>query len=189
MEQIFFILFAVGILYSVISFLLGNVFTFGDMDADIGIDWSDIGFFDIPVSPFRPIVIAGFITVFGGIGLLLHKYYSLPAVLSSIAAFAAALLISFIVYRFVVVPVYRAQNGNVHSINDVKGLDAIVTSSIVGSSFGRIRYTADNQFYSAPARSEDGSDIRQGEKAVIVRIDKNVFYVKRKVETDLNVPG
>jgi membrane protein implicated in regulation of membrane protease activity len=182
MERIFYLTFATGILYAVVSFILSNAF--GDLDSDINIDWSDIGFLDIPISPFRPVVIACFVTVFGGIGLLVRRYYGLPSVLSFLIAFAAALTVSFLLYRLVVVPLYRAQNGFVHDMNEIAGRPALVTHSIYGGQYGRVRYTINGEIFSAPARSVDGLDIRQGEESIIVKVEKNLLLVQKA-----SVPG
>jgi membrane protein implicated in regulation of membrane protease activity len=177
MESLFFLSFAVGVLYTVISFVLSNAF--GDLDGDVNIDWSDIGFLDIPISPFRPIVIACFITVFGGTGLLARRYYGLPSVLSFLIAFTTALLLSYLLYRLVVVPLYRAQNGYVHHIDEVAGMPVLVTHSIYGTRYGKVRYIIDGEVFSAPARSADGLDIRQGEEAVVVEVKKNLLVVQK----------
>lgn len=191
MENIFFVAFVIGIIYTVVSFLLGTVISFGDLNTELEFDinWDDIGFFDVPISPLKPIIIASFITVFGVIGLIIYKYYKFPMILSIIIAFTAALIISFLIYHFIVIPLYRTQNRMVHDINELSDKSAIVLSSIYGNKYGKIRYTIEEGVYSGPARSVDGRDIKQGESALIVKIEKNVFFVER-VNKDImvNIP-
>lgn len=191
MENIFFVAFVIGIIYTVVSFLLGTVISFGDLNTELEFDinWDDIGFFDVPISPLKPIIIASFITVFGGIGLIIYKYYKFPMILSIIIAFTTALIISFLIYHFIVIPLYRTQNRMVHDINKLSDKSVIVLSSIYGNKYGKIRYTIEEGVYSGPARSVDGRDIKQGESALIVKIEKNVFFVER-VNKDImvNIP-
>lgn len=179
MENLFLITFMIGVIYTVISFLLGQIVDFagGDMDVDFG--WENIGFFDIPVSPLKPVVIASFMTIFGGVGLLAYRYKGVSFALSLTMAFAIAFVSAFLIYRLIVIPLYRAQNTSAHDIDKLQGTDAVVTSSIYGDSFGRIRYVVNDCTYSAPAKSISQKDIKQGEKVLIVEVENKVFYVEK----------
>ena len=86
MEHIFLIAFIVGILYTLISFLLGQIVDFAGGDIDVDFEWENIGFFDIPISPLKPVVIASFITVFGGVGILAYRYQGFPFLFSFLAS-------------------------------------------------------------------------------------------------------
>ncbi|WP_094545948.1 NfeD family protein [Petroclostridium xylanilyticum] len=179
MGNIFFIAFAVGVVYTLISFLLGQILSFDGGDIDVDLDWEGIGFFDIPISPLKPVIIASFITIFGGVGLLAHRYNGMTFLLSFCLALTMALIGAFLIYKLIVIPLYRAQNTSAHDINHLQGTDAVVTSSIYGDKFGRIRYVVNDCTYSAPARSINQQDIRQGEKVIIIDVEKNVFYVEK----------
>ncbi|MCG8498868.1 MAG: YqiJ family protein [Firmicutes bacterium] len=178
MEHIFLIAFIVGILYSLVSFLLGQIIDFAVGDIDVDFEWENMGFFDMPVSPLKPIVIAAFMTIFGGVGVLAYDYRKLSFLLSFLIAFLIAFAGAFVIYRFIVIPLYRAQNTSSHDIHKLQGTEAVVTSSIYGAQFGKIRYVINDCTYSAPAKSVYQKDIKQGEKVLIVEVENNVFYVE-----------
>lgn len=197
MLKLFQVCFVTGVLFSVLSFIMGRVsdlihmgadaeidvdidtdFNFDtdfDVDTDIGVD---IEVPALPVSPLKPIVMTTFVTVFGGIGMICTiKGFSqgIAAVIALISGIAAA----FLLYRFIIVPIYMAQNTSAISQKELKGALAKVTLAINGNLFGKISYTSKGNTYSAPARSIDGEDIERGVPVVIINIDKNTFYVKR----------
>lgn len=197
MLKLFQVCFVTGVLFSVLSFIMGRVsdlihmgadaeidvdidadFNFDtdfDVDTDIGVD---IEVPALPVSPLKPIVMTTFVTVFGGIGMICTikgLSQGIAAVIALISGIAAA----FLLYRFIIVPIYRAQNTSAISQKELKGAQAKVTLAINGNSFGKISYTSKGNTYSAPARSIDSEDIERGVPVVIINIDKNTFYVKR----------
>ena len=162
-----------------------------DLDAggiDAGADASgfdaDAGDFDAHVhgagvSPFKPMVIAMFLTVFGGSGLLLDGgftwFFALPL------AIAIGLAAAFCLYRFVYVPLYKYQGRGVVEKQRLVGLTATVTEAIPQGGFGKIKYVADGNVYNAPAKAEDGGGITRGSTVQIMYIEKNAFFVKTKI--------
>lgn len=169
--------FFTGVLFAIVSFLLGQLFDVGDADGSVDFDASG----DLPgltISPLKPVVIVAFVTVFGGAGLMaLHSGTSSSAAL--IIAVLAALFVSLGMYYFVVVPLYRAQNTSAGSQREMIGQTAIISLRILSDGFGRISYTANGNSYSAPAKSVDGKNIEGGAEVTIEKVEKNVFYVKK----------
>jgi len=147
----------------------------GDVELDISISGEAPEF---SVSPLKPIVITTFVTVFGGIGMIctINGLSQAPAAVIALISGAAA---AFLLYRFIIVPIYRAQNTSAISQKELRGALAKVTLAIKGSLFGKISYTVSGNTYSAPARSIDGEDIERGIPVVIINIEKNTFYVKK----------
>jgi len=188
MLMLFQVCFVTGVLYTVISFLLGHLLDAagfdGDLDADveIGVD-ADAGIdldgdlAGVSVSPLKPITVAAFVTVFGGTGMILMRTGFGP-LLAAAAAVALGFAVSFLLYRFIVVPLYRAQNTSAISQKLLVGSLAHATLTMKEKSFGKIRYTAEGNTYSAPAKSVDGKMIAKGAPVVIIDIKKNIFYVK-----------
>lgn len=154
---------------------MGQLFDFLDFDADIDMD-GDI--FGLPVSPLKPIIIMSFITTFGGIGIIMTNKG-----VSSITSFAIGLIfgivVSTILYKFVVVPLYKAQNTSAISKEELIGHIGKAKESIIGNGFGSITYVVNGNTYSAPAKSIDSTNIYKGEEVKIVSIEKNIFYVVR----------
>lgn len=201
--RIFQVCFASGVLFTVLSFILGRVSDFSDMGTDIeaGVDMdADMNFDadldidadggleldtgaagdvpELPVSPLKPIIITTFVTVFGGIGMIcMIKGVSQAA--AAVIALSAGLATSFLLHRFIIVPLYRAQNTSAISQKELRGALAKVTLAIRDNRFGKISYTMGGNTYSAPAKSVDGSDIERGVPVVIINIEKNVFYIKK----------
>lgn len=197
MLKLFQVCFATGVLFSVVSFIMGRVSDFShigadaemDIDIDAGTDISLEGDSELdlpalgeapelPVSPLKPIVLTTFVTVFGGAGMICMKN-GFSQLLSAIVALVSGAFVSFLLYRFILVPLYRAQNTSAVSQKTLRGGLAKVTLAIRGGMFGKISYTVGGNTYSAPARSVDGGDIERGTPVVIITIEKNTFYVKR----------
>jgi membrane protein implicated in regulation of membrane protease activity len=192
MLKLFQVCFYTGVLYTVISFILGHLLDFagvgGDIDVDIDVDvdididvdggidsHTDIA--GVHVSPFKPITIAAFVTVFGGVGMIfLKNNYNALVALAAAAVFGFAT--SYLLYRFLLVPLYRAQNTSAVSQAELVGSLAYTALSMKDESFGKIRYTVEGNTYSAPAKSVDGRVIAKGVPVVIINIKKNIFYVK-----------
>lgn len=184
MLKLFQVCFYTGVLYTVISFVMGHLLDFAGVggDADIDID-ADAGMdinghmTEMMVSPLKPVTIAAFITVFGGTGIILtrNNYSSLIA-LSGAAILG--LTVSYLLFRFIIVPLSRAQNTSAVPQAELVGGLAYATLSMKDKSFGKIRYTVEGNTYSAPARSIDGKAIAAGAPVVIIDIKKNTFYVK-----------
>ncbi|MCI0747303.1 MAG: hypothetical protein L0Y58_18010, partial [Verrucomicrobia subdivision 3 bacterium] len=72
---IYFICFGIGLLFTIVSAVLGDVF--GGHDGDVGTGGHAEAGYDhtgLPgVSPFSPTIIASFATAFGGFGMILSK--------------------------------------------------------------------------------------------------------------------
>lgn len=135
-----------GVLFAVLSFVLGRISDFADTgtDIDAGVD-ADPGVElgtgmaadtpELPVSPLKPIIITTFVTVFGGIGMIC-RIKGLSQAAAAAIALLPGLATSFLLYRFIVVPLYRAQNTSAISQKKLKGALAKVTLAIRGSRFG-----------------------------------------------------
>ncbi len=167
--QLFYICFGVGVLYTVISFLLGQLFDFMDFDGDFELGTN--------ISPLKPAVIAVFVTVFGGTGIILLRNNVL-FITSLIISLIISVIFSYIIYRYVIVELYKAQNTSAVERQKLIGQRAKVTLSIKQGSYGKIKYVVNGNTYSSPAKSEDGSEILKDEEVEIVYIDKNTYYVK-----------
>lgn len=188
MLKLFQVCFYTGVLYTVVSFLLGHIGHFGDagahVDTDINLDGGvdlhvghGLDISDASISPLKPITIAAFVTVFGGVGMILMKNdYS--AFISALAAAALGLSIAYLLFRFIIVPLNKAQSTSAVSQAQLVGSLAHSVLSMQKNEFGKIRYTVEGNTYSAPARSIDGKLIAKGVPVVIIDIKKNIFYVK-----------
>ncbi len=176
MLTIYQVCFRVGVLFTIVSFILGQFLDFMDFDGDLDLDGDIHG---IAVSPFKPVVITAFITVFGGVGIMgLDK--ELSQILTLIVAVIAAFVVAWLFYKLVIVPLHKAQNTSAISQTEIIGFKAKVDLTITGTSFGKISYVIGGNTYTAPAKSQNGEDILKDEIVVISSIKDNVFFVNRQ---------
>lgn len=190
MEYFYTTVFLVGVIYTVVSFLMGGLLGFAHLDGhiDTHIDMHmdthiDTHFDGLGVSPtfavfpLKPITVVSFLTVFGGVGLMGTRY-KLNAVIVFVLAIFIALFVAFILYKFVVIPLYKAQNTSAISQDKLIGLRAKVISPILENGFGTIAYVVNGSKYNAPAQHINKMSVPQGEEVMIYEIVKNVFYVQ-----------
>ena len=163
METFFTILLGVGVGYAVIGFLLGEVIGHGDTNVT-------------HISPFKPVVMAAFVIVFGGTGLLFVRFL-LPIVAVPLAGLAGV-AVSYAFYKGIIIPLSNAQNTTAVAIQSLVGHHAKVTEKILQGQFGKITYKVNDSTYTAPAKSEDGNIIERNASVEIVYIENNAYYVR-----------
>ena len=171
MNIFFWVAFGVGVGYTVIAFLMGSFLDVADLETDVDFSGS--------VSPLKPSVIAAFVTVLGGSGLLLQMtgltaFYALPA------AGLCGAFVAYLMYRFVVVPLSRAQNTSAVEIQSLIGHTATVTEKIFQGGYGQIAYAENGNSYNSPAKSFDGNEIPRGSDVEIMSIEDNTYFVRKK---------
>ena len=159
------IAFGIGLGFIVISLVVGEM-----MQCHSG-----------PFTIFQPILIAVFLTVSGGVGLLLSgraetvigAWYVLGISITSGFLFAAA------INRFVMIPLRKAENTSSFNIQETIGQMARVISPIPQGGYGKIKYNISGSVVTSPAKSEDGNEIKNGENVEIIYISENTYYVRR----------
>lgn len=179
--EIYKIIFATGVLYAVVSFLLGQLFDFNHIQLHVHLD-GEMPLFG-GISPIKPITIVTFITVFGGVGLMISDV-GFSNIVSLLISFIAALITSFLMFRLIVIPLYKHQNTSVSSQKDLIGTSATVVSTIFKDGFGEIKYVKNKNTYSAPAKHISNKTIGSGEQVFIVKIEDNIFYVDYSMPND-----
>ncbi len=174
--MLFYVCFGVGVGYTLLSFFLGealNIFHF-DTEFDTHFEMGDV------ISPLKPSVIAAFITVFGGAGIIASRQLTLlPA---CIVAALFGFVVAFLFYRFIIVPLYKAQNTSAVEKQSLIGFDAKVSEGIPQGGYGKITYYANGNTYTAPAKAEGGGGIKRNSSVEITCIEKNTFFVRKKEE-------
>lgn len=169
MEFLFSVCLGVGVGYTVISFLMGNLLSIGDFGGD-----TDVG----TLSPLKPAPVAAFLTVFGGTGLIF--FHSFGIIISAVVATMLGISTSFIIHRFILIPLHKAQNTSTVEQQSLIGHVATVTEKIFEGGYGKITYYANGNTLSAPAKSEAGDEISTGTYVEILHIEENTYYVKPK---------
>ena len=203
----------VGIIYTIASFLLGSLGDLGGHSGDVGGgDMGDMGGQpgdfshsygvetgghgeaqgaagvggEVLFGPFSPLVIAFFLTCFGGVGLILTKipltanpYLNMP-----VAAVSGFLLAWLLVSVFNRVLGGMASSSEVR-LNTLVGTEAEVTVAIPPMGIGEISYIAMGSRYVTPARNEEQVPIPRYAVVRITRIVGNSFFVRPAVEEQL----
>lgn len=182
MIKFFNVCFGVGLGYSVLVFLFGHVFDIFDFDfgadTDFDLDSSIESAGDACISPLKPAMIATFLLVFGGVGTILIRNYVL--VIAFGLAAALGFIASFIIYKFIYTPLYKAQNTSAVERQSLIGTVAKVTEYIPQGRYGKLTYYVNGNTYNAPCKSEDGTEISKNETVEIVGIVKNTFFVREQ---------
>jgi amino acid transporter len=181
-----------GFLFTIVSAFLGHAFGggheghfdagTGGHDGDVGTGGhADAGFENtgMPgVSPFSPLLIACFITAFGGFGLVLRQISFtrnplMSAPLSAIGAFAIAAGL----YWLLATVFSKTQSSSESHVASVVGMTATIITPIPANGVGEIAYVQAGSRYTAPAREEKGAAVANGQAVKIVRVVASQFYV------------
>ncbi len=174
MLTVFQVCFFVGIGLMLLSLIFGNIFEI------IGIDGLDLDF-DIGLGifiPISPILLIFFVTVFGGVGWLIwYVFPELSVILIVLFALAAGIAMSTLMNLFVIRPLKKAQNTSTPDLEDLMGLPATVTETILENGFGEISYVINGNSYTSPAKGIHGEAFKAGQEVVICWITDYIFYV------------
>lgn len=182
MEYGYTIIFLVGVIYTVVTFFLGGLLGLAHFDTHIDTHF-DIHFDPhsvtptFTISPLKPITIVSFITVFGGVGIMGTRL-GISGIIVFILAVVTGLITSFVLYRFIVVPLYKAQNTSAVSRVKLIGIKATVISPIFENGFGTIAYVVNGSKYNGPAQHVSKRAVEQGEEVIVYDIKNNIFYVQ-----------
>lgn len=172
MFTFFQICFGVGVVLTVVLFLLGGVLDLFDGDLDFDLDFLDFNL-GIP----SPMLILIFLTVFGGSGMLLyHPLEAVPVVIVVIAGLLGIALSTFI-NQGIIKPLKKAQNTSTPEEEEIIGLPANVTETIERGGCGEITYSIHGNTYSSPAKAVNGDAIVKGTVVAICWIQDYVYYV------------
>ena len=171
----------VGFVFVVLSAMLGHLFggAHGHVGgsgghAEAGGDSSD----SPGVSLFSPIIMAAFVTSFGGFGLVLTEIEAtrrplISTPLAILGAFVVAMTLVGVLGKLM-----RASDSSSESkVSSLPGCIATVVSSIPAGGVGEIAYVQGGTRYTAPAREEEGLLVGTGKAVTITRIVGQQCYV------------
>ncbi len=154
-----------------------------EITADVGTGGhAEAGFDDsgVPgISFFSPLVLACFITAFGGLGIVFSGIPATESVwLSAPLSVAGALCLAFVALWLFNIVFSRSQSSSESRVATLIGQTATIITPIPVNGTGEIAYVQGGTRYSAPARSESGAAISQGQAVKISRIVGTQFYVE-----------
>ena len=177
--------FAFGLLFTVMTFLLGGLGgghshggAHGFLGSLTGAHAQAHGQSANSVSPFSLSTVSAFLTWFGGAGYLLTRYSPLAALGITLAALLFGLVGAALF--FTAVARYIVPRLTVLNPADfrMEGAVARVTSTIQPTGIGEIVYTLGGTRHADGARSESRELIERGTQVVILRMEKGIAYVQ-----------
>ncbi|MBW1807955.1 MAG: hypothetical protein JRJ87_07135 [Deltaproteobacteria bacterium] len=200
MLTFYFICVLVGLIFAVLSFIFSggfeaNVDIAADVGADAGGDFGhdvtggDVGVGDVHFPLFSPVVLACFVTAFGGGGIIGLKMFPFMPILSLLFAIGSGLLVGLLV-GFIVMKIFTALQVNaITTARSLIGSVAEVTEIIGAAGVGQISFSGRQGRVSGPARSEENKDIGRHAMVTITRVVGGLYYVREHVDEKLrNVP-
>lgn len=182
-EKIYLGCFSFGFLMSLASFLAHS------LHAHMPGHHGDIGFkggFKGPghshggFSKLNMTTLSAFLTWFGGVGYLLHRYSTFGFYIAMGDAAASGMVAAYVVYMFVARVLMRKQ-GEMRQIDyDMVGMLGRVSSPIVGEKgIGEMIYSHEGARRHVAIRSEQMAPIAKGTEVVVTRYERGVAYVRR----------
>jgi membrane protein implicated in regulation of membrane protease activity len=174
--------FGVGLLFAIVSAFLGHLFGGHDADVDVGTGGhAEAGFQDTGMpglSPFSPTTITAFITAFGGLGMIFSRIQATesPWVSAPLALLGALIIAAGVVWLFGTV-FHKVDASSESRVATLVGMGATVITPIPADGVGEIAYVQSGSRYTAPARTEGGAAVANGQTVKIVRIVGTQFYV------------
>jgi len=185
-EQFFLICFAVGLAFSVLTFLLGSMH----------IHWPH---FHVHMGGHAPVsskltpkiggrggvgpvnigTIAAFLGWFGGAGYLLAHYANVWIYTALMVAVIFGLIGATILFLFLSRVLMRHDASLDPADYDMVGVLGKVTSSIRVSGTGEMIFSRAGARKAAPVRSEDGGAIPVGSEVIVTKYERGIAYVRR----------
>jgi len=194
---IYFVLFAIGLGYAIISALMGQLTHIDlpgvdidlpgvdlhpdmpDIHAEVSFDGGhDIDHPDVGLSPLSPITIATFITTFGGVGLLVNNLTRLASLWGLLISASSGLLLSGVMFLLYTRVLMAAQGSSELRMRDLAGKVGEVTAPIPEGRVGEVAFVARGSRITAPARSADGQAIPRGTVVTITSSVGGVIVVR-----------
>jgi membrane-bound ClpP family serine protease len=179
---IYLICFGVGLLFTIISAVVSDIFGGGDAHADVGTGGhAEAGFehTGLPgVSPFSPTIMAAFATAFGGFGMILSKIEATQSpLISAPLSLLGGLVLAGGVFLMFNKIFSITQSSSESRVATLVGMSATIITPIPQHGVGEIAYVQGGSRYTAPARSESGAAVGNGQTVKINRIVGTQFYV------------
>ncbi len=176
MESVLLGVFLFGLIFSVLSFLLG--FAEAEIPTPDFLD-VDLGGGQATLSPWNVSTILAFLTWFGGIGYLLTSQTSFTDMAVVALAVLGGLLGAAVVFLAIVRLLLPGQTAPLRTEDfRLEGTLARVTMPMGGVRTGEVVYSKHGTTRSEGARSADGSPLQRDTEVVVLRYEKGIAYVE-----------
>ena len=173
----------IGLLFVLGSAIFGHFIGGHDADGGVGTGGHAEAGFDhsgVPgISFFSPLVLACFITAFGGFGIIFSGFKPTSSVwVSAPLSICGGFCLAFIVLWLFNAVFSKTQSSSESQVASLVGLAASILTPIPEKGVGEIAYVQGGTRYTAPARSERGVSVPAGQSVRITRIVGTQFYVE-----------
>ena len=179
-ELIYLVCFFLGLGFAFLSALMSGVFT-GGAEAHVGSghDIHATAGDTIHFPLLSPVVLAMFISTFGGAGYIYKRTLGLDLIAHVAAAAATAIVVALAVAWLLYKVFQVAQGSSEAHVADLIGVEAEVITAIPAEGLGEIAYHAKQSRYNAPARTNDGKALGPHTTVKIVRILGGTYIVEK----------
>ncbi|OZI13470.1 hypothetical protein CEW92_01150 [Bacillaceae bacterium SAS-127] len=127
---------------------------------------------------FNPTVVLAFVTIVSAIGYCLERFSSLTSLYIFLIAMGIALVLDFLLYYFVLVPLSSAEESLVYTEESLSGRTGKVIIPIPQDGFGEVIIESSSGMISKPACAFDDQPIAEGTTVLIIDVQKGVLYVQ-----------
>jgi hypothetical protein len=198
-SDFYLICFAVGFLFSLLSFVAGSLNVHGHWPHAHGLHFHS-GAHHVPggsgaaaqghggathsVSPFNFFTIAIFLAWFGGTGYLLTRFSTIVFVLGLLISTAVGLVGASIVFVFLAKVLMSPEALMDPADYEMVGVIGRVSSPIREAGTGEIIYSQVGSRRACAARSEDNVAIERDAEVVVTRYEKGIAYIRRWEEVN-----
>jgi len=163
------VFFGIGVGFVILTLVIGRV-----MEAEVA-----------SLSFLSPTLIAVFLTVTGGLGLILTPrfYGTAGAGIVFVISALSGILVASAINNFVIKPLHRLEGTNTYNRQEVIGqLVEVIAKIPHGGGYGKIKYNAEGSIVTGPAKCEDGTELKIGEHVEITRVEGKTYFVKKVIE-------
>jgi membrane protein implicated in regulation of membrane protease activity len=177
------ICFALGFLFSLLSFLLGGLRLphglGGHLHAGAHLHLGHGGHGgNAAGSVLNPVTLAAFLAWFGGIGYLLTRFSTLWFAVGLGIALLSGVTGAGIIYLFLSRVLKAESEGLDLEDFDMVGMLGRISMPIRAGGTGEIIYSNAGTRHTCGARAEDGAAIGKGTEVVVTRYEKGIAYVR-----------
>ena len=188
-ENFYLACFALGFIFSVLSFLLGgfrwhlpHALGGGHVHAGPHVHVSHaggrIGAGKAQAPLLNPVSLAAFLAWFGGVGYLLTRFSAVWFIVGLGIALLSGITGAAVIYPFLS-RVLMSENENLDPADyDMVGVLGHISMPIRAGGTGELIYSQEGTRRTCGARAEDGSAVEKGTEVVVTRYEKGIAYVK-----------
>ncbi len=186
-SDFYLICFAVGFLFSLLSFMLGGMH-FGDFSHGHSLDFgghgngsagTHAGNGSAHISPINLFTIAVFLAWFGGTGYLLSRYSTIMFALGLLVSAIVGLVGASVVFLFLARVLANPEANMDQADYEMVGVVGRISSPIREGGTGEIIFSQAGTRRGCAARSDSGAALAKDTEIVVARYEGGVAYVRR----------